>query len=219
MAKNSGDGCVEYGLGCFVLVFVGAVVFVGCKMDDASESMSWDKPATTQSAKPDWRLDEDDESGGDSLLWIDMYKSEELDLLDWVSAQDVNSETYSTDDLNDNEGLTAADVEVKLLSKPKHGTAKLNKDDGTVTYTPRAEFRGDDEIRYLLKLKGKPEVVEGSYTITVDLSPGGQARAQSDQFENCAEARAAGAAPVREGEPGYGPHLDRDGDGVGCDWG
>lgn len=36
-------------------------------------------------------------------------------------------------------------------------------------------------------------------------------------FRNCAEARAAGAAPVRRGDPGYGPHLDRDGDGVGCE--
>lgn len=36
-------------------------------------------------------------------------------------------------------------------------------------------------------------------------------------FRNCAEARAAGAAPVRRGEPGYGPHLDRDGDGIGCE--
>ncbi|WP_343122846.1 excalibur calcium-binding domain-containing protein [Aerolutibacter daejeonensis] len=35
-------------------------------------------------------------------------------------------------------------------------------------------------------------------------------------FANCAEARAAGAAPVRRGDPGYGPHLDRDNDGVGC---
>jgi Excalibur calcium-binding domain len=29
-------------------------------------------------------------------------------------------------------------------------------------------------------------------------------------FANCAAARAAGAAPMRRGEPGYGPHLDRD---------
>lgn len=36
-------------------------------------------------------------------------------------------------------------------------------------------------------------------------------------YANCAEARAAGAAPVRIGEPGYGAHLDRDGDGVGCE--
>ncbi|WP_312219007.1 excalibur calcium-binding domain-containing protein [Sphingobium yanoikuyae] len=36
-------------------------------------------------------------------------------------------------------------------------------------------------------------------------------------FPNCAAARAAGAAPVRAGDPGYGRHLDRDGDGIGCE--
>lgn len=36
-------------------------------------------------------------------------------------------------------------------------------------------------------------------------------------FRNCAAARAAGAAPVRRGDPGYGPHLDADGDGIGCE--
>lgn len=39
----------------------------------------------------------------------------------------------------------------------------------------------------------------------------------SGAFANCSAARAAGAAPVRRGDPGYGPHLDRDGDGVGCE--
>jgi len=38
-------------------------------------------------------------------------------------------------------------------------------------------------------------------------------------FRNCAAAREAGATPIRRGEPGYGPHLDRDRDGVGCEWG
>ena len=37
------------------------------------------------------------------------------------------------------------------------------------------------------------------------------------EFGNCSQARAAGAAPVRIGDAGYGPHLDRDGDGVGCE--
>ncbi|SDQ95444.1 Protein of unknown function [Microbacterium sp. cf332] len=36
-------------------------------------------------------------------------------------------------------------------------------------------------------------------------------------YENCTAARSAGAAPVRSGDPGYGRHLDRDGDGVGCE--
>ena len=36
-------------------------------------------------------------------------------------------------------------------------------------------------------------------------------------YDNCTAARDAGAAPVRRGDPGYGDHLDRDGDGVGCE--
>lgn len=36
-------------------------------------------------------------------------------------------------------------------------------------------------------------------------------------FANCSEARSAGAAPVREGDPGYSRKLDRDGDGIGCE--
>lgn len=36
-------------------------------------------------------------------------------------------------------------------------------------------------------------------------------------YQNCAAARAAGAAPVYSSDPGYGRHLDRDGDGVGCE--
>lgn len=36
-------------------------------------------------------------------------------------------------------------------------------------------------------------------------------------YRNCDEARAYGAAPVYEGDPGFGPHLDRDGDGIGCE--
>lgn len=36
-------------------------------------------------------------------------------------------------------------------------------------------------------------------------------------FRNCAEARSAGAAPVRRGDPGYSKKLDRDGDGIGCE--
>lgn len=34
-------------------------------------------------------------------------------------------------------------------------------------------------------------------------------------FADCTQARAAGSAPVRRGDPGYGPHLDRDNDGIG----
>lgn len=43
------------------------------------------------------------------------------------------------------------------------------------------------------------------------------ARTYGGAFANCSAARAAGADPVYAGDPGYGRHLDRDGDGVGCE--
>jgi hypothetical protein len=39
----------------------------------------------------------------------------------------------------------------------------------------------------------------------------------SRAYSNCEAARAAGAAPIRAGEPGFGAHLDADGDGIGCE--
>ena len=37
------------------------------------------------------------------------------------------------------------------------------------------------------------------------------------RYESCAAVRDAGAAPIRRGDPGYGAHLDGDGDGVACE--
>lgn len=36
-------------------------------------------------------------------------------------------------------------------------------------------------------------------------------------YPNCTAARAAGAAPIYRGQPGYGSHLDREGDGKACE--
>ncbi|MGW6581162.1 excalibur calcium-binding domain-containing protein [Streptomyces globisporus] len=36
-------------------------------------------------------------------------------------------------------------------------------------------------------------------------------------YENCDAARAAGAAPLLRGEPGYRDELDGEGDGIACE--
>jgi len=36
-------------------------------------------------------------------------------------------------------------------------------------------------------------------------------------YRSCREARAAGAAPLYRGRPGYGAHMDGDGDGIACE--
>ena len=39
----------------------------------------------------------------------------------------------------------------------------------------------------------------------------------SAYYPNCASARAAGHAPIFEGQPGYRSELDADGDGIACE--
>ena len=40
---------------------------------------------------------------------------------------------------------------------------------------------------------------------------------QSVHYSGCNEVRAAGKAPLNRGDPGYGEHMDGDGDGVACE--
>lgn len=47
--------------------------------------------------------------------------------------------------------------------------------------------------------------------------PKPQSGGSSWSYRNCREARAAGAAPIYRGQPGYGTHMDGDGDGIACE--
>lgn len=40
---------------------------------------------------------------------------------------------------------------------------------------------------------------------------------QSVYYSGCNEARAAGAAPIYAGQPGYRPEMDGDSDGIACE--
>lgn len=76
---------------------------------------------------------------------------------------------------------------------------------------------------------GKPQpnvTVTKKVEVTVTKTVTKQAAAPADDdssgsesvyYRNCDAARAAGAAPVHRGDPGYGSHLDRDGDGTACE--
>lgn len=66
--------------------------------------------------------------------------------------------------------------------------------------------------RHAIPLGGGPEVA-------VAPAPAAPAplAGQPTTYANCDAVRAAGRAPIRRGDPGYGRHLDRDGDGIGCE--
>ncbi|MCP8708530.1 excalibur calcium-binding domain-containing protein [Streptomyces thermocarboxydus] len=90
----------------------------------------------------------------------------------------------------------------------------------TVTATPPAEAEPAPTVTVTETETARVKV---KVTKTVTAEPaeddysGGGGGGGSVYYENCSAARAAGAAPVHIGDPGYGSHLDRDGDGTGCE--
>jgi hypothetical protein len=47
--------------------------------------------------------------------------------------------------------------------------------------------------------------------------PSNDSSSSAVYYKNCDAARAAGAAPINRGEPGYRSALDRNNDGVACE--
>lgn len=80
----------------------------------------------------------------------------------------------------------------------------------------------DPEIQTETVTVAGPTVTVTATSEVFGIVGGGEDRGDDDgesnvYYKNCTAAREAGAAPVRLGDPGYAKHLDRDGDGVGCE--
>ena len=61
-----------------------------------------------------------------------------------------------------------------------------------------------------------PEI--GAVLTSLNRTPAETVRREaSAYYPNCSAARAAGAAPIYSGQPGYRSALDRDGDGIACE--
>ncbi|MBG9982147.1 thermonuclease family protein [Aerococcaceae bacterium DSM 111020] len=73
----------------------------------------------------------------------------------------------------------------------------------------------DGDSNYLAKAEGLPRDALSATEpapAPVIQNPDG-----SVYYENCKAVRAAGAAPIRPGDPGWDPKFDGDNDGVGCE--
>jgi hypothetical protein len=148
----------------------------------------------------------------------------EINVLREVYLEDANAPDRDTVRIGDwDSGFEASDARVEIAKPPEHGTATVAQD-GTLTYKADDNYVGSDSVTWSVKLEQVPETVTGVLPIEVEPEPEGEpwvppGERWAGAFENCAEARAKGGAPVRKGEQGYAPWLDADGDGVGCDGG
>ncbi|MEV1043782.1 excalibur calcium-binding domain-containing protein [Streptomyces sp. NPDC049916] len=118
------------------------------------------------------------------------------------------------------------ELALSITTAPGHGEATVVG--ASVTYTAAAGYGGADEFTYRVQVPGT-EVPAADAVVRIEVtapkpSPkptpkptAPKSAPEPVSYENCDAVRAAGAAPIRSGDPGYGRHLDRDGDGVGCE--
>ncbi|WP_287001696.1 MULTISPECIES: excalibur calcium-binding domain-containing protein [Gordonia] len=84
----------------------------------------------------------------------------------------------------------------------------------TVTATPTAPSEAAETTTQVADDSGNaPRGLVGQRTTT----PTENSDSGSAYYSSCKQARAAGAAPLYAGQPGYSSSLDRDGDGVACE--
>ncbi|MBF0779771.1 MULTISPECIES: excalibur calcium-binding domain-containing protein [unclassified Granulicatella] len=106
------------------------------------------------------------------------------------------------------------DSEIKELKKEiesyKQGTEQP-KDEKVVSQTPTTQVQATEPAR--TQAPATQQTVQQTVQQTQPIT----AAPRQVYYKNCKEAKAAGVTPIHRGEPGYAPHLDRDGDGVACE--
>lgn len=108
-------------------------------------------------------------------------------------------------------------------TEPRNAAAAAPDTTATVTATATATPEPAVTETVTATPKPAPTVTE-TKTVKVTVTPAAADDSDdssggggSTYYANCTAVRAAGAAPIRSGDPGYGSHLDRDGDGVACE--
>ncbi|WP_329357674.1 excalibur calcium-binding domain-containing protein [Streptomyces anulatus] len=204
-----------------------ALILTGCGGDDGTTDDQGGKAAASvgpsTSVERTLALMDDEQS-------VDAGNSLDVDVLDNDSVTLENGERAALLHTYD-----PAELTLSIDTEPAHGSASVSGT--TVTYNARDGYAGEDKLTYEVLVKGT-EVPAATAVVRITVTapapettppanptPAGNASKPPKDpapayYENCDAARAAGAAPVEEGDPGYAPHLDRDGDGVGCEpWG
>ncbi|MEV0091805.1 excalibur calcium-binding domain-containing protein [Streptomyces sp. NPDC050738] len=195
-----------------------ALVLAGCGGGDGDA-----KPAATTASAAPVKATASTPAPGRVLKLADDTKQARAGkrlVLDVLANDRVTLEAGESHDLATEFGST--DLTVAVGRPAGHGTAVV--DGTTVVYTPTVGYGGEDEFTYRVTVKGEPPL-SGTATVRITVdgpSPSPTPKATQSAkpkvyYRNCDAARAAGAAPVRVGDPGYGRWLDRDGDGIGCE--
>lgn len=112
--------------------------------------------------------------------------------------------------------LSAAMVDAGLAIALPHFTAAYIANEGRAREQRRGIWAGEFERPSAYRAahpapRARPEPQAAPRRRTSPPAPSGV------YYRGCNEARAAGAAPLYRGQPGYRPEMDGDGDGIACE--
>jgi hypothetical protein len=146
-------------------------------------------------------------------------------LVSLVGGQTVTLEAGSRDDI-DKYGRLLRYVLVNdvdsggVLVSEGLAVPRYNSTDGYGAHPREVEYAAEARPSLLCNLAPAttvPATPKPTTATTAQTVPKTTAPPVAAYYANCAAARAAGAAPLYRGEPGYRSALDRDGDGVACE--
>ncbi|MBT2523688.1 DUF1524 domain-containing protein [Arthrobacter sp. ISL-28] len=111
------------------------------------------------------------------------------------------------------------DAMSKVLAKCDGTLARTNNNaPATKAAAPPSDSHAGKAAQAPGQQAAGPAVVHVAPAPALTVAPApAQAAPAATYYANCSAVRAAGAAPIFAGQPGYSAKLDRDGDGVGCE--
>lgn len=104
----------------------------------------------------------------------------------------------------------------KEILKVTNEKTKLETDNKNMKTTISSLNDKISNLNSKLVLSSEPKYTEASSSSTKSYNEPSN-NGESVYYKNCKAAKAAGAAPLYQGQPGYRSALDRDGDGVACE--
>jgi micrococcal nuclease len=114
--------------------------------------------------------------------------------------------------------VNGADIDLRMIESGR-AIARYDGRDGYGKHTRQdAYVRADDvspSTNVCTPVTAVPHVVPIA-VVPVAVVPVAEPAPVSAHYQNCTEVRAAGAAPIYPGDPGWQSKFDRDNDGVGC---
>jgi hypothetical protein len=152
------------------------------------------------------------------------YDESSAVLAQLIEGQTITLVTGARDDIDKYGRLlryveaNGVDLDLKMIESGR-AIAKYDGRDGYGVHTRQDTYVQADDLSPSINVcpGAVPVSVVPVAVVPVTAAPTTVAPPAAAYSQNCTDVRAAGAAPIYAGDPGFQSKFDRDGDGVGCE--